>query len=231
MRGISVVIPCYNEEDGIDQLFRQLQQLRPQIPLPHELILIDDGSTDQTYPKLQQTFANSATILRHPQNKNLGAALQTGMKAAKYEYIGFLDADCTYDPQYLLPLLQMCEAGADLALASPYHPEGKVVGVPAWRLFLSHTVSRIYSLILGRSLFTFTGMVRVFRREKFLSFRETETEFTFVTLMTLWALANNLAVAELPATLTTRQTGVSKLRTLRVIGKHLKILARKVLTR
>ncbi len=228
MRGISVVIPCYNEEDGVEHLKQKLQPVLGQLTLPYELIFVDDGSIDQTFQKLNDSFASSATILRHPQNKNLGAALQTGMRAAKCEYIGFLDADCTYDPLYLLALLQKCEQGADLALASPYHPEGGVVGVPAWRLFLSHTLSRIYSLILGQRLFTFTGMVRVFKKEKFLNFRETESEFTFVTLMTLWALEQKLEIQEIPATLTTRQTGVSKLRTLRVIRKHLKILLRKV---
>jgi dolichol-phosphate mannosyltransferase len=226
--GVSIVVPCFNEEEGVAQLHTKLTPVMASLRRSRsvELILVDDGSTDRTLEALRSTFGPEpgTRILAHDRNRNLGAALRTGWSDAKLETVAILDADCTYDPEVLFGLVRLVEEGADLALASPYHPQGMVEGVPAWRLLLSRTLSLLYGFCGKPRLYTYTGMVRVFRRASFASFASTTSDFTFVTLMTLWAGRNNLRVAELPAILRTRITGVSKMRTFRVGVRHLRIL-------
>ncbi|HEY8279163.1 MAG TPA: glycosyltransferase family 2 protein [Bdellovibrionota bacterium] len=223
--GLSIVIPCFNEEEGVPSLAEKILPVLKELSSqrPFELIFVNDGSTDGTLAALEKTFAKmpETKILSHPENRNLGAALRTGMSQALQDLVAFLDADCTYEPRILLKML---EQDSDLVLASPYHPQGAVEGVPAWRLGLSRSLSLLYRTASGSHIHTYTGMVRLFRRSAFSEFQCAENDFTFVTLMTLWAVRENKKIAEVPALLGVRRTGVSKMRVLRVGTKHLKIL-------
>src|SRR5207247_1582762 len=80
------------------------------------------------------------------------------------ETVASLDADCTYEPTQLLSLLKLLTEGVDVVVASPYHPGGKVVGVPRWRLALSRLASRLYGLVMRNQLDTYTSCVRIYRR-------------------------------------------------------------------
>ena len=227
--GCSIIIPCCNEEEGIpalkEKLTPVLEQCRKERKV--ELLFIDDGSTDGTRQALEKYFGNEK-ILVHSKNENLGAALRTGLQHSSHEILVFLDADCTYAPSLIPSLLHAIDAGADLALASPYHPLGKVEGVPPWRAFLSQSLSRFYRALLRAEIHTYTGMVRAFR-SPLRTCAGPESDFTFVTLMTLRALQLGTKIVEVPAVLTARVSGVSKMRTLQVGWKHLGIL-RKLLT-
>mgnify|MGYP001585876166 CR=1 FL=1 len=154
---ISVVVPCYNEADGILQLQEKLLPVLDRVGTRHqvELILVDDGSSDGTSEALQKAFSSrpNTRIVRHERNLNLGAAIRTGIAESKGEWIANLDSDCTYDPALLEPMLTEMERGADLVTVSPYHPQGTVVGVPAYRMFLSKTLTAMYRLIFCPSSF------------------------------------------------------------------------------
>lgn len=190
-------------------------------------LFVDDGSTDSTYKLLQelQCSLGNTQVLRHERNLNLGAALTTAIKnLPPCDYVCYLDSDCTYDPRIAKRLLEKLESGYDLVTASPYHPEGKVVGVPGWRLFLSRGLSLIYRLITGVPLHTFTAMVRAQRSEFSLPTLSQRSDFTFVTEVLLNSFSLGLRVGEIPAVLETRKFGVSKMRTLRTIGRHIGLI-------
>ena len=170
MEKLSIVVPCYNEEDGIPQLAEKLPPLIEQLQKEYvvELLFIDDGSTDKTQDLLRTFFGgfSYATIIPHEVNKNLGAALRTGFYHATGDYVAALDSDCTYDPFLLVEMLHVLkEKNVDIVTVSPYHPLGTVMNVPRYRLFLSSTVCAIYRFLLRSELHTFTAMVRVYRRE------------------------------------------------------------------
>src|SRR2546423_9762367 len=80
------------------------------------------------------------------------------------EIVASLDADCTYDPQQLASLLARLADDIDVVVASPYHPAGRVEGVPRWRLALSRLASRLYGLVMRNHVHTYTSCVRVYRR-------------------------------------------------------------------
>jgi dolichol-phosphate mannosyltransferase len=232
---VTVIIPCYNEAEGVTRLHALLlpvlQKLRTVRPV--ELVLVDDGSRDGTAQRLTAAFAGvpEVAVIRHPQNRNLGAALRTGLQAAKGDWIACLDADCTYDPEILPRLLAGLEAGADLVTASPYHPLGRVDGVPAWRLGLSWGLSWIYRQVLGVPVYTYTALARAWRRSLTPKIQSERDDFTAVADMMLRALVQGYRVVEVPAVLGVRVHGVSKMRVLRVIRAQLRLLLRLIFRR
>ena len=232
MATLSVVVPCYNEADGIPQLQEKLLPVLERVKerYPVELILVDDGSTDATYTLLRKTFGSlpKTKVVQHERNLNLGAAIRTGIAASQGEWIANLDSDCTYDPALLEPMLLEMENGADLVTVSPYHPNGKVIGVPAYRIFLSKSLTAIYRLILRKKIYTFTALARIYRREIINKIASPANDFTSIAEMMLKALKQNYTVAEVPAVLSVRQFGESKMKTAHVIQAHLWLLRRLV---
>lgn len=230
MATVSVVVPCYNEAEGISQLKEQLTPVLNRVAKRHEveLILVDDGSTDNTHALLQEAFGDrpNTKVVRHEQNMNLGEAVRTGVEQSKGEWIANLDSDCTYDPALLEPMLVEMENGADLVTVSPYHPLGRVDGVPAYRMFLSKSLTAMYRLILRKKIYTFTALARVYRRSVFDRIQSPAFDFTCLAEMMLKSLKQNLRVAEVPAVLSVRRFGESKMKTARVIEAHLRLIRR-----
>ncbi|MDP3938611.1 MAG: glycosyltransferase family 2 protein, partial [Deltaproteobacteria bacterium] len=157
---ISIVVPCYNEEESLPQLSGVLQQLIAAYEKTDdvEILLVDDGSTDGTLAALERLAPGlRGHVLKHVGNKGIAEAYRTGFQAAKGDIVCTIDADCTFDPLELVPMLAELRAtAADLVVASPYHPRGRVEGVPGWRLILSRGASWIYRLLLPVKLYSYT---------------------------------------------------------------------------
>lgn len=225
---LSIIVPCYNEEQGIPNLVAQLNPVIEQLKENYnvELIFVDDGSTDQTNQLLHEHFdsKNKTKIIKHEKNKNLGAAMRTGFAHATGDYIATIDSDCTYSPQLLIPMLQMLDKNTDIVTASPYHPEGKVENVPGYRLFLSKSISSIYRLITKKKIHTFTALFRVQKREVIKNIPFQSDNFLATAEMLIYSLMKGYNVKEFPTTLTVRKFGSSKMKLLQVIRSHQKFV-------
>jgi len=223
---LSIVIPCYNEEEGIPNLARQLDPVVKELQKKNkiELIFVDDGSSDKTSTLLKKYFKH-AVILRHKKNMNLGAALRTGFNYASGNLVAALDSDCTYNPK-LLPELLSNMGDADIITVSPYHPKGIVENVPGYRLFLSKGVTWCYRLLLGKKVYTITAMVRVYKKKVIKSISFKSNSFLGGTELLVKAMLKGYKLKELPATLEARKFGVSKMKTLEVALQHLGFLGK-----
>ena len=157
---VSIVVPCYNEANGLVALRNGLTKVTAELGERTNLqvVLVDDGSVDDTYRELQAHLAKlpgaQVDIVRHDVNRGLTAALQTAAGVTTGEVVVTMDSDCTYDPVEIFGLLELMErTGADVVTGSPYHPRGGVENVPGWRLALSRGASRMYSLVLPQKLY------------------------------------------------------------------------------
>ena len=224
---MTVVVPFYNEDANTDALARALTTFLSEEGRlrPLDFVFVDDGSTDATLANLR-AIANTlpAQVTAHASNRGLTAALATGSQLAKGELIAWLDSDLTYAPELLSELARACDAGADVAVASCYHPRGGVEGVPRWRLLISRAASLAHRLTSGARLNTFTSMVRVYRRPVLARCWPTRGGFVGVTELLLRALQSGCRVVEVPAILRRRRAGVSKMRVLRVAWQHLGLM-------
>ena len=108
--------------------------------------------------------------------------------------------------------------------ASPYHPQGKVFNVPPWRLFLSRTLSGMYSSLLKCSIQTYTSCFRVYRKSSMAGLVIKQGGFLGVAEMLIRLRLAGGRITEYPTTLESRLFGESKMKILRTIGKHLGLL-------
>lgn len=108
---ISIVLPAKNESAAIGQTIAQIQLLQ----LAHEVIVVNDGSTDQTK---QVAETAGAKVVTHPYSKGNGAAIKTGARTATGDIIIFMDADGQHDPQDITRLIEKIEQGYDLVVGA-----------------------------------------------------------------------------------------------------------------
>lgn len=101
---ISIIIPAFNESDTISRIISIVKKAKLPKGLDREIIVVDDGSTDNTYQILKKI--SGIKILRHPQNQGKGRAMATGFAAARGDIILTQDADLEYDPKFYLALLK-----------------------------------------------------------------------------------------------------------------------------
>jgi hypothetical protein len=226
----TIVIPCYNEELILPYLANTLRSVEEKLGDRYrlEFLFVDDKSSDDTYQALQRVFGERANyrIMRHSKNLGVAGAIGTGIAAAETEIVCSIDCDCTYDPHALGEMIPLLGPEVDMVTASPYHPLGSVRNLPAWRLSLSRTLSRMYRLFLRHKLYTYTSCFRVYRRDQVLQVAVRNTDFLGIAeLLARLDLAGG-GIAEFPATLQVRMLGRSKMRVLETILGHLRLLVR-----
>jgi glycosyltransferase involved in cell wall biosynthesis len=225
---ITIVVPCFNEEATLLHLRNTLRSVRQSLAEDYEvhLVLLDDGSTDHTWQALQRLFGTEpdCTLFRHPDNLGVAATILNGIRSAQSEIVCSIDCDGTYDPHQLEKLLPLLTEGVDLVTASPYHSQGCAFNVPAWRLALSRAASAFYRRLLRNKLQTYTSCFRVYRRSALLDLEITDGGFLGVTELIGKLDQRGSVIVECPAILEGRVLGQSKMKTLQVIGGHLRLM-------
>lgn len=107
---LSIIIPVYNEERTIEQILTRVIRAKLQSGIKKEIIVVDDGSTDNSKFKIQNLKLIGLKKVIHDQNRGKGAAVRSGLKVATGEYIIIQDADLEYDPddykRLLIPILE-----------------------------------------------------------------------------------------------------------------------------
>ena len=228
---VSIVIPVYNEEAALPYLANTLRSVENRLNqkgYTAEIIFVDDKSKDNTFGKLNELFSEreNVKILRHEENQGVAAGIMTGIKAAETEIVCSMDCDCTYDPHELVNMIPLLTDKTDLVTASPYHAKGGVRNVPEWRLFLSKGASMLYRTVLKSKLDTYTSCFRVYRRSSFADLEIHEKGFLGVAEMLGRVDLSGGKIVEFPAVLEVRLFGFSKMKTVRTIFGHLKLLSK-----
>jgi len=232
---ITIVIPCFNEELILPYLAKTLKNVERAIRDRYDLrfIFVDDGSVDGTWAALKQIFwdRQDCSLERHATNQGVAAAILTGIDSAETEIVCSIDCDCTYDPLQLESLLPLLTDGVDMVTGSPYHPDGEVRNVPGWRLFLSKSLSKLYGFVLYHRLATYTSCFRVYRKSSVELLHIREGGFLGVAELLGRLDLGGGRIVECPAVLEVRLLGRSKMKTVRTIFGHLRLLARLALDR
>lgn len=193
---LSVVIPAYNEEEGIAAIIERVLAIEPELKTigvaALELIVVDDGSKDRTaeivrgYPTVR--------LIQHKVNKNYGGALKTGFHHATGDLLAFLDADSTYPPEYFP---QMCKAvldGADMCVGS--RMAGERNDSPKIRQLGNFLFAQLVSLIGNTKVTDVASGQRVFRRDILPLLYPLPDGLNFTPAMSTRAIHENLKIAE-----------------------------------
>lgn len=214
MKTLSIVIPAYNEENGIAEIAQRVLDVKDDLREAGielaELLIVDDGSRDKTAAITSRV--EGATLIRHPKNKGYGAALKTGFRHAKGELIGFLDADGTYPPEYFPHLCREALNGTDLVIGS--RMAGAQSEMPFTRRVGNRFFATLLSLLSRRRVTDSASGMRVFRREVIESIYPLPDGLNLTPVMSTRALHEGITIGEVPIPYSER-VGRSKLSVVR----------------
>lgn len=165
MTTLSVVIPAYNEENGIADIAHRVLAVKSALASVGvnnlELLVVDDGSRDKTAEVTSKI--EGVRLIRHPKNKGYGAALKTGFSQATGELIGFLDADGTYPPEYFPQLCTAAMNGGELVIGS--RMAGVESKMPVTRRVGNIFFANLLSIVSRQRVSDSASGMRVFKRE------------------------------------------------------------------
>ncbi len=224
---LSIYIPLFNEEEGVEYLKNELSTVLNNIKsiANFKIILVNDGSTDKTPQLIEKFFSGeNYKIIHHEKNKNLGGFLKTALNDCTTEYIGFLDSDCTYHPKLMVEMISKIQDGYEIVNASPYHPNGSVQNVGKVRLFLSRSVNKIYKIISGKNFYTTSSICKIYRTNIVKDIKLTRKNFVGVTELFTKSVLRTEKIYEFPCALNARIYGTSKMNVYENIKDHIKYL-------
>ena len=193
-------MPAYNEGKNIEKTITRVYQVLENIDLNYELIIVDDGSKDDTRIQALNYSGNNfnLVVISYDYNRGKGFALKKGFLQACGNIVIFLDSDLDIDPSQINSYIRALKYG-DLVIASKYHPQS-VVEVPFLRRFLSYGFNMLVNLLTGlRVRDTQTGLKAVRRKALEPVFRVlTVHRFAFDVEMLVVANLYGLKIVELP---------------------------------
>jgi glycosyltransferase involved in cell wall biosynthesis len=202
---ISIVVPFYNEEDNIEELYEKLTHVLNDLDVSYELIFIDDGSTDRTHDILMGLFDSDKTVKVIILRKNFGqtAALQAGFDHAKGEVIITMDGDLQHDPEDIPKLLAPLEEGFDIV--SGWRKERKDHFL--LRRFPSWVANRIMRFLSGVKIHDFGTTFKAYRRDVLEGLRLYGELHRFIPAL---ISRTGVKITEVPIKNVVRQKGKSK---------------------
>jgi dolichol-phosphate mannosyltransferase len=220
MLRLAVVLPMYNEADNVEALLERLEAVRTRSGLDLVALAVDDGSRDATYLRLDKLAPDFPflTVVRHPRNRGMAAALRSGIaralaeRAPAFDALAFMDADLTHAPEDLPRLVApIAEQRADFVLGSRYVPGGRMRGVPWARRAISIVGNAVVRRALGVPIGDLTSGFRAARADVFRAISLEERGFGIQLEGTVKAYRAGFRVAEVPITLGIRKSGYSKM--------------------
>ncbi len=197
---LSLIMPAYNEGKTIEEVVYRVDNVVKEMGLKYELIIVDDGSIDNTKMKVNNYARNNGHVKVVGYNNNVGKgfALKTGFSHAIGEMVVFVDSDADINPKQIAQYVEAFK-GADVVVASKWHPQSKV-DTPLLRRVLSHGFNVLVKLLVGLRLSDTQTGLKAIRRSVFLSVfpRLTVKRYAFDVEMLVLANLLGLKVVELP---------------------------------
>lgn len=131
MTKLSLIVPCYNEEQNVEAFYARCQEVFPTDQ--YEVVFVNDGSKDGTYKKLQKLHEEHDNILVVNFSRNFGkeSAIYAGLHYASGSYISIIDADLQQDPEIVRNMVNILEEKPDIDVVAAYQEqrhEGKLMG-------------------------------------------------------------------------------------------------------
>ena len=158
---LSILLPTFNDEASVVEVVRGWSNYLAGLQRDHEVIVIDDGSTDQTVTLVEAAAGPQLRLLRHAEHQGLGAALRTGIAAARHSLLLYTDCDSLYEPSDLKALLDVIDP---IDIAAGFRVRAATKSRRGWGRWF---YDRMVRFIFGVRLRDVDCMFKLFRRSVF----------------------------------------------------------------
>lgn len=198
MRGLSIVMPCLNEERTLEKCIRKAYSTLSELELPGEVIVADNGSTDTSIDIAKKLGARIVIVAE----KGYGNALRAGISASYYDYVVMGDADDSYDFSALKPFIDKLDDGFELVMGNRFKG-----GIQKGAMPFSHKyIGNPFLSGLGRFFFKtrigdFHCGLRAFRKASIEKLDLSTSGMEFASEMVVKAVLFNLSITEVPCKL------------------------------
>jgi len=206
VRKASIVIPAYNEEENIERVIHEMREALENAG-EFEILVVDDGSRDSTAAIAEK---NGVHVVRHPLNMGYGAALKSGIRAAKHNHVIFFDADDSFYPEDIIRLLEYAQE-FDMVIGARTDKEGE----PLSRAFLRWLFTRFSSFLVGRKFHDVNSGFRLVKRDIVTGLLSILPEkFSITTTMSILLYKEGRSIIEVPVSVKKQSRG-NKLKVIR----------------
>ena len=195
---LSLVMPVYNEGATLEAIVRQLGSV--DIPVPWELLIVDDGSTDRAVDRVERDWVKSAQrvrILRAQRNRGKGAALRRGFAEAEGKILGVQDADLEYDPRQIPGLIEPILAGR-VHVVFGTREFGAHSAYSFWYVVGNRLISLLASALFNRYITDAYTCYKFFTRDCYEQLSLTADGFEIEAELTGGLLRTDARVFEIP---------------------------------
>lgn len=191
-RGVSIIIPAYNEENGIEKSIDAVDAaLRPS-KWDYEIIVVDDGSRDQT---AERALTRQVRVVRLDSNRGYGAALKAGVAESRFDWVVIIDADGTYPSSEIPRMLERIPT-TDMVVGARI---GWKVSEPLLRRPAKWMLRKFASYLVGTNIPDLNSGLRVIRKSLVMQFSHIlPPGFSFTTTITLALLSCGYSVSYVP---------------------------------
>jgi dolichol-phosphate mannosyltransferase len=224
---LSVVIPARDEEGCLDETLRNLvEALRPQ-QIPFELIVVDDGSTDQTAALVEGKAATVPQIrlVRNTGHHGFGMAVRVGLDHVTGEAVAVVMADGSDSPADLVSYYRKLLEGYDCVFGSRFIRGGSTSGYPVHKLILNRMANWFIKVIFRLPYNDITNAFKMYHRDVIEGMQPLiSPQFNLTVEMPLKAIVRGYSYAVVPIAWTTRKSGVTKLKIKEMGSRYLFIV-------
>ncbi len=212
---LSVVIPAYNEAEGITETIQHIYSKLVAENIVHEILVVNDNSKDNTLTVLTQLQSEITTLVVHTNAgpNGFGYAIRYGLERFSGDCVAIVMADLSDSPADLVAFYNKMKEGYDCVFGTRWSMGGKVYDYPRHKLFLNRFFNTIVRILFGIKYNDVTNAFKLYRRETidgvkpFLS-----PHFNLTVEIPLKAIIRGYSYAVLPNSWTNRKHGVSNLK-------------------
>jgi glycosyltransferase involved in cell wall biosynthesis len=185
--GLSIIVPIYNEEEGLRQTLREMESFLGEGNI--EVLLVNDGSDAKTKVILDEIKQDGIIVIDHPVNRGYGASLKTGIANSRYDYVAITDADGTY-PNERIPEFERLARKNDLDMVVGAR-KGETVNIPWIRRFPKWCIGQLAEYVAKSRIPDLNSGLRLMRKETVNRYLEILPDgFSFTSTITLATTIN-----------------------------------------
>jgi len=224
---LSVIIPARDEEQCIEQTVTEVAATLRREDIPYEIIVVDDGSTDETAARVRQLSRHYADIrvVSNPGPHGFGLAVRLGLAESSGDAVAIMMADASDSPSDLVRYCRKLEEGYDCVFGSRFMRGGEVIGYPGHKLIINRLANWFVKSVFRLRYNDVTNAFKCYRREVIEGMQPLiAPHFNLTVEMPLKAIVRGYTYAVVPICWTNRKTGISKLKLKEMGSRYLFIV-------